>query len=714
MALAVFSITVRVLGEVTLATGAISGWVQDQETGQPLAVVNVMAEGTPFGAATGERGFYLIQNLLPGNYTVTAQRIGYASVTKEGVRVQAEKITEINFNLSSQAIKFSEVVLTATRSPHLLTDVPASIEVLTTKELDQRNAQNVGEALGSVGGIFVKNYGDLGAIKTVSLRGSSEGQVLVLLDGQKLNMAQGGWVDFSHIPLDVIEKIEIVRGGHSALYGADAVGGVINIITKRVGNREGFSGAAKSTLGSFGTQTYQLQGAQRIREFCYLFSYNRMESKGNYEYKDDSGNQVTRQNNHLQWNDLFLKLGYDVSKKSHLNLFTQYHRSDQGDPGPVSWPSRKARKIEYKTIYQLNFNSSINDRLYVKLHSYINQFNQRYKNPEVFEASRHKNNSYGFGLQNRSLIGRWNVLTTGIEYRRDRVESTDIACRKREIHSVFLQDEATIEPIFLPKLNKVLLIPAVRYDSYSDVGSEVSPKIGFVFSWIGRGTLSLRGNISRSFRVPTFNDLYWPEDSWAAGNQNLSPEYGSNYDGGLIFQYPSTQGLWGGELTYFVNDLENLIIWAPRADGKWIPQNMEKSFTKGLETKFLWSGFQDLVNIEMSYTYMTAKNNSPNSPHKGKFLIYRPQSKVDLNYGLEYKILQLNVCYSYVGKRFITEDNRGSLPGYGLINLNLGLVLPLGMKAKLEVNNTLNKSFSVLENYPVPGRELRLALSIGD
>lgn len=711
MMLTVFCFTVCVSGKVSFSNGTLSGWIQDQETGKPLARVNVEIEGTPFGSATDEQGFFLIQNLAPGKYTVTVKRIGYNLLSKEGVRIQTKEITELNFNLSSRAIKFSEVVVTATRSPKLLTDVSASTEVLTAKELNQINAQNVGEALLSIGGVYVKNYGDLGALKMVSLRGSSAEQVLVLLDGQKLNDSQSGDVDFSHIPLNAIERIEIVRGGHSALYGADAVGGVINIITKRVGYHERFSGSAQSTLGSFGTGIYQFQASQRISKLFYSLSYNRTESEGDYKFKDASGKQLTRQNNRLQWDDLFLKFGYDVSKKSHLNLFTQYHRSNQGVPGSLGWPSKKAQEIWDKNIFQLNFDHHINDRLNVKFHSFINQFDHRYKNPEAFEDSRHKNNSYGFGLHNRSLIGEWNSLTMGFEYRRDMVSSTDLADYKRDIGSVFLQDEIIIASAFFPY--RLSLIPAARYDSYSDIGSAISPKIGFMFNWIGRGTLGLRGNVSRSFRVPTFNDLYWPDGPWSAGNPELLPEYGFNWDGGIVFQYPGARCLWGGELTYFVNNLENLIIWAPRADGKWTPQNINESLTKGIETKFLWSGFQDFINVEMSYTYMEARNNTPGSPLKDKFVIYRPKNKIDVNWGIKFKILRLNTCYTWVDKRFTTKNNSCSLPAYGFININLGFALPWGVKAKLGVNNLLDKSFSVMEDYPVPGREARFTLGIG-
>jgi len=223
--------------------GKIFGYIMDSSTGKPLEKACVYLENTTRGAETNHDGIYFIPDIPPGKYTLTVMLIGYKSIENKIIRIESGESKEFNFYLDAKILSSSDaIVVTATRGKSLTSEVPASVDVIGRETIETLSPQNMAEVLDNIQGVFIKDYGGIGGTKSISLRGSSAEQVLVLMDGQRLNNAQNGQVDFSTISTEGVEKIEIIRGGSSALYGADAVGGVVNIITKKHHREEGISG----------------------------------------------------------------------------------------------------------------------------------------------------------------------------------------------------------------------------------------------------------------------------------------------------------------------------------------------------------------------------------------------------------------------------------------------------------------------------------------
>jgi len=214
----------------------ISGVVKDERTGEAISGAFVYLKGTHIGVAAGENGNYTFSKVPGGKWMLVCSRLNYIKVEKEIVVAEKTDYT-YNFNLTPDDLTFSEVVITATRNEELITSIPVATDVLTSADIEETNAKNLGEALQNVGDSFIKNYGGVGSLETVSLRGSTDAQVLILIDGQRLNNAQQGSVDLSSIPTNAIERIEVVKGGNAAMYGSDAIGGVINIITKSMARK---------------------------------------------------------------------------------------------------------------------------------------------------------------------------------------------------------------------------------------------------------------------------------------------------------------------------------------------------------------------------------------------------------------------------------------------------------------------------------------------
>jgi outer membrane cobalamin receptor len=703
---------------------SISGTVKDEKTGEVLSGANVYLKGTHIGGAANLKGIYSITQVPDGRCIVVCSMLNYIKQERE-INISGDTRLTIDFLLKNDRLTFSEVIITATRNEEFVTSISVASEVLTTAKLAESNAKNVGEALSSIGGSLIKTYGALGSLESISLRGSTDSQVLVLVDGQRLNNAQQASVDMSTIPIDLIERIEVVKGGHAALYGSDAVGGVINIITKSMANKNLLNYHANATLGSFNTQVYDASVGQGIGNFDYFVSYNRTQTDGNFEYINLNGIKTDLINADTKSNNIFLKAGYTFFDHSRLSVFHKYRQSDNGSPGSIDYPNLTARSKTIDNHSSITYEGLTFGPVAFNLNSYIIRNEYRYINPESWsgiEESIYNSQALGALLQVFTDLNEYGLLLYGYEFRQDDLQSKRLVMNAevpfignhiRDIHSFYFQNDWSYD---IDHLWKLAVIPAVRLDSYPEegIGSQFSPKVGITLSHNDEWRGSIRGNVGRVFRAPSYNDLYWPEDTWTVGNPNLRPEKGITYDFGFIAQFVA-MGSWSIEATYFASKLEDLILWASTTT-KWTPTNVAKASITGIESKVIWRGFENLLKVQASYTNMSAKDASENLATSEKYLIYRPKDKFDFLFNISYGMASLNLFYNYVGKRFHDASNKVELDSYNLINANIGItpkLFDIIFNLRMEVNNLGDKELQMTKGSPLPGREIRFSISLG-
>lgn len=693
-------------------TGQITGIIIDQNSGEPLPGANLILQGTNYGVGADQRGHYILDNIPAGEYTIKASRIGYVTETK-AIQLSDSNL-RLDIELTASYVKFGEVIVTATRENELRSEVTAATEIITSKQIEKSGAQNLGEILQNATGIFMKDYGDIGALKTVTLRGASENQVLILLDGQRLNQSQGTAPDLSDIPLHAIERIEIVRGGHSALYGTDAVGGVINLITHNKRLQDSFSGKLISTVGSFGTKSVEGNFNQQIGNLNYFITHKYTESDGDFEFKNEDDGSAKRANNTLKYNDTFLNFNYFMASSGKLSGFVQFHDAKRGVPGPLNFSSDGAIQKDKSWKYNLKFERQFSPHLNFRAATFYYNFKQNFDDPNPFFPiiSEHKNDVLGFNTQSNWHWSNANKLTWGYEYRQDKINSTDVEKQKRINHGLFAQNKITIPFGKGKTVQQVSLIPAIRLDDYSDSDAQVSPKIGFIYNYVNTLNFALRGNWGRSYRLPSFNDLYWPAGAFTAGNPDLKPEKGSGYDLGASVALKRL-GFWEFDVTYFNTSLNNMIVWGPNANSVWQPQNIQKANLNGLESSLTFRGLNDVLNFKINHNYLNTSNESDNDLVNGKNLIYRPNHTLAFNIAIDLDVINFNINQHYTGKRFTNEDNSSSLKSYSKIDVWVArkqLIGQVHLRASLGVKNIFDKQVQVIENYPTPGREYRVAL----
>ncbi len=698
----------------------LSGRVVEKSSRHALPGAIVSLEGTRLGICANDNGYFELTAVPPGSYRVHVSVLGYTAVDSAVTLADGDHRT-LQFELTETVYQINPVTVTATRERSLVSDVPASVDVLPARELSLRNIQDIGQAIENMSGVGAKNYGGLGDLKTASIRGSSSSQVLVLVDGQRLNDAQSGDVDLSSIPIESVEQIEVVRGGTSALYGADAVGGVINIITKNRTREAGLGGSAGLLSGSWGTRGVNLSGEYAAEKFFSVVSYKFLKSDGDFPYRGPTGQEVIRQNGDMLSHGLFGKGSWNFGEDATPGTFTasgQYFVLKSGVAGTVDAPSLEARKRNEEETLNLVFEQKVfSPYNTVSVQSYFNNLIFAYDDPGSYIPTHSNNHNRAAGMEakGRVVLTDWDILTAGYAFRGDFLSGTSLpGTESRRLNSVYGQMELSPQlPADFP-VRKVIAIPAVRWDNFSDFGGEVSPKLGVVVSTGDEWQVSLKANFGSSFRAPAFNDLYWPKDAYSVGNPALKPEHGKDFDCGTMIRLPYFPGI-AFDLTYFRNSVTDMILWLQGANGIWSPENVGKAEIQGVEVKASISPWKDVVQASWNYTYLDARNRTDDPTQYDMQLPYRPRNVHNASLRLGSSGLYSVIDYSYTGKRYTTTANTASLPPYHLVNALVGYRLPfesVSLDAKFEVRNIEDLSYQAMEGYPMPGREFRLSLDV--
>ncbi len=352
---------------------ALRGKVIDASTGAPLASAIVYFAPGGRGTTTNSAGEFRIS---------TKENVDSLVIRFMGYQTQRLAISEVRadrpITLLPATLLFRAVTVTAKRYAATAADIPAASEVIDAQAAHLATTQNVGEALAQAQSLFIKEYGGLSGLKTVTLRGASEGQVLVLEDGFRINNPQGGWVDFNLLPASSVEKIEVVRGGASAQYGSEAVGGIIHIRTLPPPER--LTPRAQYTLGSYGTNAARFSLGQRLGKLAAIASFNKLQTEGDYPLDESA----RLQNNAYTREDIYVRGDYAFSASAQLSAFHKDIHSDREVAGSLSFPSPEATQVDDNRISGVSFSTQNDAWLNLTAQASLQRLAQNYANPDPF------------------------------------------------------------------------------------------------------------------------------------------------------------------------------------------------------------------------------------------------------------------------------------------------------------------------------------------
>jgi outer membrane cobalamin receptor len=481
-------------------------------------------------------------------------------------------------------------------------------------------------------------------------------------------------VDLSEFPLENMERIEVLRGAASSLYGSSAVGGVVNIITKSATKVP--TTTLDTKFGTFRTWSNNLTQGASLGNFDYFLTLGNIKSEGH------------RDNADYQAYNLTTKLNYKFNGENKLTLNMGYYQGEVGTPGKIANPDLDDRQKSFKSYIDLSGNFSLVDGSKLTFKSYQNFDRLEFiESLTPLDKDTHHSKTRGIDIQQTKRLSDMYQLIWGINGQEHKLNSSTSGKHSYNIKALYLQNKFNISEF-------LQIDSGARIDDYSNFGTEFNPSISLLY-WPDEGKKTkFHALIARAFRAPTFNDLYWPATSWAEGNPNLKPEKGICGEIGISGQLIHSQL----EITYFRNDLDDLINWAEGSDNIWRPSNINSAITEGIELKTKTFPFKNL-EMELNYTYLRAKDDK-----RDKYLTYRPKHKLYCR--LRFKELlgyMIEIDGQYTTKRFTDTLNTDHLDDYFIMNLNLSKLITKKLKIYVSINNLLNRAYETKKGYPMPG-----------
>ncbi len=589
-------------------------------------------------------------------------------------------------SFADQVLRFygEEVVITASRLPQQLERSPWNVTVIKEDQIETFKAETLGEVLRFVPGIDVYATGGQGALVTERIKGSNASQVLVLIDGNRINSPLLGTADLGDIMLSDVERIEVVSSPLSAIYGSDAISGVINVITKKASTDSPFQ--AGLMVGSFGK---------------YKLNF----STGNDGYLLSADYDKT---NGFRTNSDYLGQKYAFSKYfGDFRLGVDYYTADKGVPGvpnagdPTSASTPNNRQQDKNSNLYVDYQKEIgNSNLAAKVYQYSTE--QKYHEynftTTAFSDYTYTTGQTGVTVQNSVELAKKTNVVLGLEYHRDQGVSSNIGTREVNSYAFYFGAANQKGPVTFDF--------GVRRDYHSQAGESISPRMGI--SLKPYSDLKLFTNFSTAFRAPTLNELYWSDPIWLMyGNANLLPERAIGIEMGLN-KYIGDGSIFG--LTLFARRVVNQILWEFNST-TFITQarNIGKVDVTGAELKNNIR-LSEAVELFANATFQTALDvEDTTAANVGNDIPYSPRLKANL--GLTCG--DLAIIAKHVGERYSNAANSNKLSAYTVTDLTYSRkVGKVDLFAK--VSNLFNADYAeavgwhpvtyAITDYPMPGR----------
>ncbi len=621
----------------TTAAARLSGKITARDSGQPVVEANLEVLSPAILGRSDLDGRYQIDFPAPGTYRLRVSHVSFETRLIDVAIGAAE--TTLDFNLDARTYISDEVVVTGTRTPYLLKDVPVTTEVIRAQDAVRTGATTVDQALKSAVGVNIdNNFSGSGA----SLRGVDPTRVLVLIDGEKMVGRVRGAIDLAQISLANVEKIEVVKGVGSTLYGSDAIGGVVNIITRKPQSRWRLSSA--SEYGSFRTLAQNLE-LETHRGGWGLQLASRFDRTDGFDL--DKSTPHTNGMERIKRFNADGKISRRLSRTWELtvngNFFSenkQWLESEYIDPLTFTFDDEEnnyrysgGAKLQFQprpsTLIDIDFFGTYYDHLWEKFTASGATSDRSRTEDALAEASISASHSYSDG----------HVITMGGDYVYQSLTSDEIEGGKRDVKSGDLYAQYEWKPA-----HNLVLLPGIRLEEHSTFGNHVNASFNLMYNPHER--LRLRAFYGGGFRAPSIKELYFRFDHSAAGyivtggGDNLRPEKSRNSSISIEYSYA---GIGLHRATFFYNDIDDLIefdltgfsptYWR----GIYEYKNVFKAFTRGIEWQSEIRAGRRL-DLSLSYTWLVAKNRD-----NGHWLLNRPEHSLKLLGTLHFNELGLEI-----------------------------------------------------------------------
>lgn len=594
--------------------------------------------------------------------------------------------TETTQNTSDQ------IVISATRIETPIEQVGSSISVISAEEIKASHSQNLSEALQHSSGLQFTENGGPGTASSVLIRGANANHTLVLINGIRVNSNTTGGFDFSSIPVDMIESIEVLRGPQSALYGADALGGVINITTKK-----GYEGPLKTTLSTeigqkgYRTGTANLRGGNKVVGFNAALSYYGLENH------DIAANNGGSEDDPYERMSASAGLDIHTDNEGRIDLSILYSDDSnqldgyKGTDNPLDYSDKEKIFGSFSTIqpiaefYTQRASAGLNHQKY---EGFTSGF---FGGPVEYETT-----SYDASFQSDFSPIDSATLSVGYDFRQSEAENFgNFEKQHRTQHAAYINQHVNVDEIFFLNFGG-------RYDYFSDIDGKATWQMSascFVLE-----NSRLHGSAGTGYHAPTMNDLYYTYGG--PPRTYLNPERSKSFDLGI--EQTLLDSALVADLTYFYSDVEDLIAWAPTGPGgSWRPANINQAEIRGLETSITLNPNED-ISTKIYYTLTAAEDAKTGNelPRRA-----RHSGGVTTHWHLT-PIHQFHCDIVLAGKRYDDLNNTTELKGYAQVNIGTRHHVAENTELVVNISNLFDNQYETTAGYANVGRIASLGVEV--
>ncbi len=580
------------------------------------------------------------------------------------------------------------VVVTATRLEEPLEQIGASVTIVPEEILRAQQYRTVDEALRTVPGLDVQRSGSLGKLTTVRIRGAGATEIQVLIDGVRVKSTTTGDFDFADLSVDDVERIEVVRGPQSTLYGADAIGGVINVITKR--GRGTPSGFVDLEVGNYDTFRERAGVSGASGPWNFSLGVSRLDFGGQFRNDEHDLSSVNG------------RVGYALPNRGEIAFIARYSDAHRGIPFRTVFPDFAARReeddrfalgsLEWRQPWTSFYEHAL------RLSALRSSLTLRDPDSPFERRSDIETERREVDWLNHVHFGKVDTLTVGLEYRNEEGTNKGLFSRTTDTWAVFGQNELRL-------FDRFFLTPGVRHDHNSVFGDKTTGRAAASYLLKASGT-RLKASWAEGFRAPTFNDLFFPATfppCPAFGNPNLRPEETESWDAGIeqhLFERRVRLGA-----TYFRNDFKDLIQPAlvDPTNFCFQAQNVARARTQGVEVEGSVAPIDGLLLV-LAYTYTATEDRATGLPLRrfapnrwALTAIYEPLRGLTFNA----EVFIVSSQFEGVG----VSRNKG----YTVVNAGAAYRLPWrwgavsGVTLHLKVTNLFDEDYAEVKGFPALG-----------
>jgi len=668
-------------------TGSLSGTVVDSKTGESLFGANIMVQNTQRGTAAGPGGHFKIEYLTPGVYALTISMMGYEDARKDNLQVYPDQETYIKIELKPTVIEQPAIIVTASKRKQRIEDAQTSVDVIGIRDIQSKSVVNLDQVIQYVPGVSIID-GQVDIRGSTGFNWAAGSRVLVLVDGHPLINGDTGGISWDVIPPDEVERVEIVKGAGSALYGSNAMAGMINIITKdplpdpqtRIKLSWGFYDEPAypewrwsdrfytykisnlneySPLNTLSFESVDFTHSRRIGKVGLHLALGRRTSRGYHQNGD-----------YNRWNVL-LKTKIRFSPEKTLAIAGHWALDDHGDvlqwesiENPLKVPDTELgnRVRNEKANLHATFKNSLSPVWYYTVKANI--FRVDWKNEFQDNQDYAVTDRYGSELQFDHFRGQ-HAFTFGLETIFQHTNSIFYGDHDTRSFAIYGEDEVKFSKLWTFTLG-------TRYDYHQvlniSTGQQLSPRLGIVYKPSKK--TSIRGSAGYGFRAPSIAEIF--ADITVSGirvipNFDLTEERAWNFELGIRQQLVNTKPKKNSEedllkswLTRNLNPqiMVDLSVFASRyknmIDVDINPeisvsevqfQNLGRAKNQGVECRIQGIFFNGGFSTQVGYTVI-----DPINLDTGKMLNYRSRHRLTAGFELRWRNLTLGYNYRYASR----------------------------------------------------------------